>query len=312
MKKGLLILLCLPMIGVGQQTYVPDDNFEAYLEANGMGNGIANDDYVITSKIDTVSYLDIQTQNISDLTGIEDFTGLTGWSCSYNNLSLLNLSQNINLTRLYCCLNPLASLDLSSNILLESLECGLDLDYNNNTGIPITYTLLSNLNITQNTFLKYLDIGPNQLTTLDLSQNIVLKHFSIDSSLIDSLDLTNNIALEGIGIGHSSSIYFLDIRNGTNLVIEFLGVRNNINLTCINVDDSLYSTINWVGQDFLFDSWNYFSNNCSGITTSIQEHTTNKDLLKVTDLLGRETKQTNQLLFYIYDDGTVEKKLIIE
>jgi len=28
MKKLLLILLCLPMIGFGQQTYVPDDNFE--------------------------------------------------------------------------------------------------------------------------------------------------------------------------------------------------------------------------------------------------------------------------------------------
>ena len=39
---------------------------------------------------------------------------------------------------------------------------------------------------------------------------------------------------------------------------------------------------------------------------------TNKKLLKVTDLLGRETKATNQLLFYIYDDGTVEKKVIIE
>ena len=37
MKRLLLILLCLPMIGFGQQTYVPDDNFEAYLEANGMG-----------------------------------------------------------------------------------------------------------------------------------------------------------------------------------------------------------------------------------------------------------------------------------
>ena len=44
MKKRLLILLCLPVFGFGQQTYVPDDNFEAYLEANGMGNGIANDD----------------------------------------------------------------------------------------------------------------------------------------------------------------------------------------------------------------------------------------------------------------------------
>ena len=31
----------------------------------------------------------------------------------------------------------------------------------------------------------------------------------------------------------------------------------------------------------------------------------------ITDLLGRPTKQNkNELLFYIYDDGTVEKKLI--
>ena len=41
MKKLLLILLCLPLMTLAQQTYVPDDNFEAYLEANGMGNGIA-------------------------------------------------------------------------------------------------------------------------------------------------------------------------------------------------------------------------------------------------------------------------------
>ena len=54
MKKLLLILLCLPVVALAQQTYVPDDNFEAYLEANGMGNGIANDDYVTTSNIDTV------------------------------------------------------------------------------------------------------------------------------------------------------------------------------------------------------------------------------------------------------------------
>ena len=38
----------------------------------------------------------------------------------------------------------------------------------------------------------------------------------------------------------------------------------------------------------------------------------NRKLEKVVDVLGRETKQTNQPLFYIYDDGTVEKKIIIE
>ena len=37
-----------------------------------------------------------------------------------------------------------------------------------------------------------------------------------------------------------------------------------------------------------------------------------KKILKVTDLLGRETKQTNQPLFYIYDDGTVEKRITID
>ena len=47
-------------------------------------------------------------------------------------------------------------------------------------------------------------------------------------------------------------------------------------------------------------------------SVGIEEHTINKELLKVTDLLGRETKQINQPLFYIYDDGTVEKRIVIE
>ena len=38
----------------------------------------------------------------------------------------------------------------------------------------------------------------------------------------------------------------------------------------------------------------------------------NRKLQKTVDILGRETKQTNQPLFYIYDDGTVEKKIVIK
>ena len=35
--------------------------------------------------------------------------------------------------------------------------------------------------------------------------------------------------------------------------------------------------------------------------------------LKVVDILGRETKELKNIpLFYIYDDGTVEKKIIIK
>ena len=47
--------------------------------------------------------------------------------------------------------------------------------------------------------------------------------------------------------------------------------------------------------------------------TSIQEYKGEKTLLYVTDVLGRETQVVKyQTLFYIYDDGTVEKRIITE
>ena len=48
-------------------------------------------------------------------------------------------------------------------------------------------------------------------------------------------------------------------------------------------------------------------------TTGINEIDKKKNIFKITDLLGRETKGTkNEVLFYIYDDGTVEKRIVIE
>jgi hypothetical protein len=94
---------------------------------------------------------------------------------------------------------------------------------------------------------------------------------------------------------HTYSVY------GNYIVCLMVGAiptnGNLIDYSFINCDTFTYSPSGWakIGQ-----------------TTSIKEHTTNKKLLKVTDLLGRETKQTNQPLFYIYDDGTVEKRIVIE
>ncbi len=46
--------------------------------------------------------------------------------------------------------------------------------------------------------------------------------------------------------------------------------------------------------------------------SSVSEINTKRQIVRVTDVLGRETKQINQPLFYIYDDGSVEKKIFIE
>ena len=45
---------------------------------------------------------------------------------------------------------------------------------------------------------------------------------------------------------------------------------------------------------------------------SIDEQKNTKKIIKITDLLGRKTKQKNRLLIYLYDDGSTEKKIIIK
>ena len=52
---------------------------------------------------------------------------------------------------------------------------------------------------------------------------------------------------------------------------------------------------------------------CENITTTINEFNLNNKLTKIVDVLGRDVDATAKTpLFYIYDDGTVEKKIIIE
>ncbi|MEE2931291.1 MAG: leucine-rich repeat domain-containing protein [Bacteroidota bacterium] len=267
-KKLLLILLCLPMVVLAQKTYVPDDNFEQRLIYLGYDNAL--DDSVITANINTVTSLITNNQNISDLTGIEDFTALTDLYCSDNQLTSLDVSNNTALTVLSCWGNQLTSLDVSNNTALIDLSC-------NN----------------------------NQLTSLDVSGATALTDLNCHSNQLTSLDVSNNTALTWLECW-GNQLTSLDVRNGNNTNFVVFSATNNPSLTCINVDDWQYSLFNWGN----IDPQHYFSNNCN--PSAIQELTTNKELLKVTDLLGRETKQTNQPLFYIYDDGTVEKKIIIE
>lgn len=55
-------------------------------------------------------------------------------------------------------------------------------------------------------------------------------------------------------------------------------------------------------------------NLCSGATNLLEIDFTKKYLVKIIDILGRETNKqnTNTPFFYIYDDGSVEKKIIVE
>ena len=161
-----------------------------------------------------------------------------------------------------------------------------------------------------NTALTTLHCYLNQLTSLDVSTNTALTELSCYFNQLTSLDVSNNTTLNTLYCSNNN-LATLDVRNGNNtnfsVINPSFNAKNNPNLYCIDVDNVAWSTANWI----YIDSWTSFGTNCSA--TSVQEHTTNKELLKVTDLLGRETKgKKNRPLFYIYDNGTVEKRITIE
>jgi hypothetical protein len=75
----------------------------------------------------------------------------------------------------------------------------------------------------------------------------------------------------------------LDVRNGNNTILVYFNAQNNPNLYCIDVDDDAFSTFNWTGSNFVFDSQHYFSNNCNPIYGCTDLLACNYDVLATID-----------------------------
>ena len=158
---------------------------------------------------------------------------------------------------------------------------------------------------------------------------------------LHSLDLSNNPNLEEVNC-RNNQLTSLSVKNG-NLFGLFwvLWAKDNPNLLCVEVDDVTYANYTWeIDNTAVFstscdpiNSWNCVGNDCLGDSTgqgmytvlgdcqthcgvsSVLDNDNNsaKELIKVVDLFGREVleKGSNIPLLYIYDDGTVEKKIVI-
>jgi hypothetical protein len=224
-------------------TYVPDDNFEQALIDLGYDSGDL-DDYVPTDNISGVTILSIPNKNISDLTGIEDFTALSNLYCHFNQLSSLDVSANTALTYLYCHNNNLTSLDVTMNTALKLLHCSdnqlSSLDVSENTAL--TYLAcnsnrLTSLDVSTNTALTYLACNSNRLTNLDVSRNAALTELSCDHNQLTSLDMSANATLADLEC-NNNQLSSLDVSANTALV--YLKCYSN-QLT--NIDVSANTTL---------------------------------------------------------------------
>jgi len=255
MKKFTIgALLLIGIMCYAQNTYVPDDNFEQALIDLGYDNPPL-DDYVPTTNVNTIISLSMPGSGISDLTGIEDFTALVQLNVNANDLSSIDITNLTSLSQLAAGDNNLTNIDLTQNINLLVL-----LVYGNQ---------LTNLNISQNLQLIQINVDGNNISSLDVSQHLGLENLSCRFNQLSALNVSNNSMLEGLFcsgnqissidvsaspnfrqlIAFNNTLTHLDIKNGNNTNVLFFDTRENPELTCIIVDDAIWSEANWLDID---------------------------------------------------------------
>ena len=163
-------------------------------------------------------------------------------NCGWQNISdLSGIEAFTSLTQLFCFSNQLTSLDVSSNTALTNLQC-----------------------------------PSNQLTSLDVSGATALITLACYNNQLTSLDVSNNTALITLSC-QNNQLECLNVKNGNNTLVggdEFYAY-NNPSLTCIEVDDVNYSTVNWTAIDNQISFSTDCNNDCSACTptSSIDSHT---------------------------------------
>ena len=160
-----------------------------------------------------------------------------------------------------------------------------------------------------------------QYMTHPQSENIFMWEFTDQQGNIVHQDTI--VDQETIAFGHNWSL-----TDTMNVTVHFINDSANLDnwyitqglpLTGESINCLFEDQIIWYIDTFPngtpYGSWTFIHNNPGvdqNTQTAIDNHSVNnKSLIKIIDLLGRETDiETNKLLLYIYSDGTIEKKYI--
>ena len=309
-------------------TYVPDDSFENYIETNfpESDNGIANDNYVLSSGIDftqnqsttTISFGESNLDDpIFDLTGIEDFKGVSNLWIS--GPSLLISTLDLSCLQLQNVSNGApASISVSNCMFLENLILP-----------PDTFNLTINLNYGgsleqvsfqpeayYNSIWIYDNWGLNSsLCYLDVKGSAINQNFSINVSGADM-----NVDLEDFNSSYGGTAIFSNILGSSwqirfnDEIYDWTSVTLGGGFECVEVANTSYCEAYWGGVDIEYSSncWNPSGINCDGVYFNESPESSSKSMVKVFDILGKETGNNKGYQLHIYDDGSVEKKYVIK
>ncbi len=137
-------------------------------------------------------------------------------------------------------------------------------------------------------------------------------YLSVDSTVsfwvdYNSCILSNNYNLPDI----NNDNFFTEVTKYTNV-----NAGNQVWLYKVNNGfHEWFDVAPWGSDDFWASEeiWNFFSQVGSNITSLSNHKEDSKNIIKIINILGQETQPSvNQLLFYIFENGGVEKKIIIK
>lgn len=201
-----------------------------------------------------LTFIDCKNTGISSL-DVSNNTNLGGIECSQNNLTTLDLSNNLAIISLNCADNDLTSLDISNTTLLSNFTC----DNNDLSSLDVTncpalsyfacnFNNLTSLDLTNCSALSYFLCSGNDLTSLDVSNNTALATMFCAQNDISLLDLSANTSLVVLNCT-DNDLSILNVANGNNSNVSTFNSLGNPNLTCIQVDDDVWSSANWTNID---------------------------------------------------------------
>ena len=216
------------------------------------------------SGLHSLSIIDCSHNQLSALT-IAGFTSLSEIYCNNNLITNLNVTGLTSLLTFYCQTNHLSSMDVSTNKALDDFRCdGNSLTSLNVSGATNITTLnctgnqLSSLDVSTNINIENLYCGQNVLTGLDVSEVATLNSLDCNDNHLASLDVSSNSLLVHLNC-FNNSLTSLNVKNGNNSHTNTFNATGNPDLTCIQVDDAVWSTAHWTNKDADAS----FSNDCT-------------------------------------------------
>ena len=248
----------------GTPVPISDSNFKKYLLENFDTDKDGEIFYEEALKIERI---EVSTDNIRSLQGIEFFPNLTYLDCSgswdssqgkyLGQLESLDVSKNTALKYLYCQHNQLTGLDVSKNTVLNYLylsgnQLRIIVFPKSSTLISLEcrYNQLTTLDLTENTALIHLGCENNQLKVLDVSKNTALKDLWCDNNRLTALDVSKNTALKQL-VCRDNLLAILDVSKNTTLTrlccganqLTSLDVSKNTALTHLDCYNNLLTTL---------------------------------------------------------------------